>query len=53
MELADNGYVLNKKVMVEGDDLGQDGLKPKFLIGDENKGEKVHQMDSFQKMLNH
>lgn len=32
-ELADNGYVLNKKVMVEGDDLCQQPLEPKFLRG--------------------
>ena len=36
-ELADNGYVLNKKVAVEGEDFSKDALRPGYLLGDENK----------------
>lgn len=33
-ELADNGYVLNKRIIVEGEDMCKDGLEPKYLKGD-------------------
>lgn len=54
-EIADNGYVLNKKIMAEGDDLVQEGIEARHLRGEENKqsliNHKNNQMDSFQKMI--
>lgn len=54
-EIADNGYVLNKKIMVEGDELVQEGIEARHLRGEENKqsliSHKHNQMDSFQKMM--
>lgn len=33
VEMVDGGYVLNKRVVVEGDDFGQEPLEPKYLKG--------------------
>ena len=30
----DNGYLLNKRVNVEGEDISKEAIKPSFLYGD-------------------
>lgn len=41
----DNGYLLNKRVNVEGEDISKDPIKPSFLFGDENKKHNMQSHD--------